>query len=76
MPKMIQIRNVPDELHRKLRVRAAQEGVSLSDLLLAEARQLAELPSRDEMLARLRTRAPARVRESPVQAVRKERDSR
>ncbi len=36
MSKMIQIRNVPDALHRKLKARAALEGMSLSDYLLAE----------------------------------------
>ncbi len=76
MSKMIQIRNVPDELHRKLRMRAAAEGVSLSDLLLAEARRLAERPSVEELRARLATRRPAPRRVDPTAAVRAERDAR
>jgi plasmid stability protein len=58
MSKMIQIRNVPDEVHRRLKIRAAQEGMTLSDLLAREARELAERPTLAEMLERL-TRAPA-----------------
>ncbi len=53
MSKMIQIRNVPDEVHRKLKMRAVEEGVSLSDLLAREARQLAERPTLAQMRARL-----------------------
>ena len=61
---MIQIRNVPDDLHGRLKARAAIEGISLSDLLLAEARRLAERPTREEMRRRLAAREPARRRES------------
>jgi len=76
MSKMIQIRNVPDELHRKLRMRAVAEGVSLSDLLLAEARRLAERPSLAELRERLAARAPVAPRVPPATAVREERDAR
>lgn len=48
MSKMIQIRNVPDGLHRKLRARAARAGMSLSDYLLLEIRKTAELPTLEE----------------------------
>ena len=41
MSKMIQIRNVPDDLHRALKVRAAREGMTLSAYLLREIAQLA-----------------------------------
>lgn len=60
MCAMIQIRNVPDELHERLRVRAAEEGLSLSALLLREAERVAERPSRRELLARA-ARRPALV---------------
>ncbi len=40
MSKMIQIRNVPDELHGELKARAARAGQTLSDFLLAELRHL------------------------------------
>lgn len=56
--KMIQVRNVPDELHRALKERAAREGTTLSDLLLAELRRVASRPSPDELLERIRSRAP------------------
>jgi plasmid stability protein len=56
--KMIQIRNVPDELHRALKARAATEGRSLSDYILAELPRLAEKPSAEQVLARVRARAP------------------
>ena len=76
MSTMIQLRNVPDELHRKLKARAAESGQSLSDFLIAEVRAIAERPTHSEMRARLLERAPARVRESAARAVRAERDNR
>ena len=76
MSKMIQIRNVPDDLHRTLQVRAAQAGKSLSDYLLSEVRKVAERPSRTELLARLAQRAPLRLRPRPADAVRAERERR
>ena len=56
MSKMIQIRNVPEELHRKLKARAAMEGLSLSDFLLREIIWVSERPSLDELRERLRYR--------------------
>ncbi len=53
---MIQIRNVPDDLHRKLKVRAAHEGLSLSELLLREATRLAERPTIAEISERIERR--------------------
>ena len=53
MSVMIQIRNVPDHLHRTLKVRAAKAGMSLSDYLLDEVRRVAERPTLEEMLERL-----------------------
>ena len=76
MSKMIQIRNVPDALHRRLKARAAVAGMSLSDYLLQEIRQVAVLPTPDEWLERLRRRSPVRTRLSPAKAVRAERDGR
>jgi plasmid stability protein len=73
---MIRIRNVPDELHRRLKARAALEGFSLSDYLLREARRVAERPSRSELRERLRAREPVAVRVPPVRALRVERDRR
>ncbi len=76
MSKMIQIRNVPDELHRKLKARAALAGLSLSDYLLAEARQVVERPTLEELRDRLERRAAARLSTPPARAVRAARDSR
>jgi plasmid stability protein len=56
MSKMIQIRNVPDDVHRRLKLRAVEEGVTLSDLLGREVRQLADRPSLAQMRARLARR--------------------
>ena len=53
MSKMVQIRNVPDSLHRKLKARAAESGRTLSDYLLAKLQCLAARPTREDMLARL-----------------------
>lgn len=76
MGKMIQIRNVPDELHRKLKARAAMEGMSLSDYLLTEIRRLAAQPTLREFLEGLHQREPVKLRESPAAVIRAERDAR
>lgn len=71
---MIQIRNVPEAMHRLLKSRAALAGMSLSDYLLDEIRQLAERPTRDEIRARLERRLPVNPSVAPADAVRAERD--
>lgn len=76
MSKMIQIRNVPDELHRRLKSRAAETGMSLSDYLLAEVRRSAERPTSAELWRRLRSRAVASPSIAPAEAVRQERERR
>ncbi len=76
MSVMIQIRNVPDDLHRRLKARAAMAGMSLSDYLLAGIRESAALPTPEEMKARLQDREPTRPSMSVADAVRAERDSR
>ncbi|MBV8055886.1 MAG: hypothetical protein JOZ29_05635 [Deltaproteobacteria bacterium] len=76
MSRMIQVRNVPDSMHRILKSRAAQAGMSLSDYLLAELRQIAERPTMDELRKRLQQREPVALPISAAQAVREERDSR
>jgi plasmid stability protein len=73
---MIQIRNVPSELHRKLKVRAAKAGLSLSDYLLRDAQRLADQPTMEEMLERLERLTPVQTALSSEDAVRAERDSR
>lgn len=76
MPKMIQLRNVPDALHRKLKSRAALEGMSLSEYLIAEVRRAADRPSLSELRQRLAERTPVTPGVSPARAVRAERDAR
>ena len=74
MTVMIQIRNVPDGLHRRLKSRAALAGMSLSDYLLSEIRLVAERPTIDELRARLQSRPGMTPSVAPAQAVRAERD--
>ncbi len=76
MSTMIQIRNVPDALHRQLKSRAALAGMSLSDYLLSEIRQVAERPTLGELRARLEGRAGVTPSVAPAEAVRAERDGR
>jgi plasmid stability protein len=73
---MIQIRNVPEDVHRRLKARAAMAGLSLSDMLLREITAAAERPTLEEMRARLAARTPVITRETSAEAVRAERDSR
>jgi plasmid stability protein len=74
MSKMIQLRHVPDELHRRLKIRAATEGLSLSDYLLAEIRRVADRPSLSELRERLGQRAPVQSSVTSAAAIRAERD--
>jgi plasmid stability protein len=76
MSAMIQIRNVPDSLHRRLKSRAALAGMSLSDYLLHQIREVAERPTIEEMRARLERRSAVTPSVDPVRAVRAERDRR
>ncbi len=74
MQKMIQIRNVPESLHRKLKARAALNGQPLSDYLLAELRRSAERPTLQELEERLKERTAVHPKISPAEAVRRELD--
>lgn len=65
MSKMIQMRHVPDDVHRKLKARAAAEGLSLSDYLVREMRRIADRPT----AAELRVRIAQRMRNSHGQSV-------
>jgi plasmid stability protein len=76
MSRMIQIRNVPDEVHRKLKVRAAREGVTLSELLAREARRLADQPTLEEMRERLLSRSSVKLSVPPALVIRRERARR
>lgn len=76
MSRMIQIRNVPEEIHRTLKARAAEAGMSLSDYLLAELEDAATRPSPREMRERLERRSPVLRGEGSAEAVRAVRESR
>jgi plasmid stability protein len=73
---MIQLRHVPDNLHRQLKARAALSGLSLSDYLIREVRKIAEQPTAEEMRERLRQRDPYRGKVAPTDVIRAERDNR
>ncbi len=75
MPVMVQIRNVPSDVHRELKARAALEGMSLSEYLLRELRNALDR-SLDEMRRRLASRQPVRPIPAPAAAVRAERKRR
>jgi plasmid stability protein len=74
MTVMVQIRNVPDALHRRLKSRAALAGMSLSDYLLSEIRQVAERPTLDELRARLHSRTETTPSVAAADVLRAERD--
>jgi plasmid stability protein len=76
MSKMIQIRHVPDAVHRRLKARAALDGRSLSDFLLAELERIAERPTREELMERLAKVTRPALRPSPADIIRADRDSR
>ncbi len=70
---MLQVRNVPNVVHRTLKARAAMAGMSLSDYVLKELRRIAERPSREELLARIAARPAVKTRRV-VALLRAERD--
>lgn len=74
--KMLQIRNVPDDVHRRLKARAAMEGQSLSELALQELQRSLERPTRRELVERVQARDRSELDESPAVAVRAERNLR
>jgi len=76
MSKMIQLRNVPDALHRNLKSRAALAGMSLSDYLLGEIKEIAERPTLAELRDRLHRRKPVAMELDTARLVREEREAR
>jgi antitoxin FitA len=67
---LIQIRNVPDDVHRTLKVRAAADGTSLSEYVLREVTRAARTPTAEELDARIRARTPADVTTADILAAR------
>jgi antitoxin FitA len=76
MARMVQIRNMPEQMHRKLKARAAEAGLSLSEYLLRELRGPAEQPTTAQILERLRQRERFEPRTKPADALRQERERR
>ena len=76
MSKMIQIRNVPDALHRKLKARAAMAGMSLSDYLLSEIRETAKVPTLAEFREQLHKLEPVITPIDSARIVREGREGR
>ena len=71
---MIQIRNVPDDLHQELKVRAARSGRSLSDYLLVELRRIAARPTLAQVLRRIARRGRVELDPPAAEIVREERE--
>jgi plasmid stability protein len=76
MSKMIQVRNVPDPVHRKLKARAALAGLSLSDYILSELERVLEKPTREELLVRLASRTAVKLTPRPARVIAAERERR
>jgi plasmid stability protein len=76
MPKMIQVRNVPEALHRSLKSRAVMAGMSLSDYLLGELREIAERPTLAEFRDRLHARKPVPADLNTAELLHEERAAR
>lgn len=76
MAKMIQLRHVPDSLHRRLKARATHAGLSLSDYLIREVSKIAERPTLDEIKTRLAAMGSSTLKTSPTAIIREERERR
>jgi plasmid stability protein len=73
MSKMLQVRNVPDELHRTLKVRAAQLGMTLSDYVLSELAGVAGKPTLAELSARILAEEPVDIGDAAARIIREAR---
>ena len=76
MHAMIQIRNVPEPLHRRLKARAATEGLSMSRYILRELERALERPSRRELLELIASQPELVLDPSPAEILREDRESR
>jgi plasmid stability protein len=72
MPSL-QIRDVPEDAHQKLKARAAQAGQSLSEYALGLLLRSLERPTRDELWARIQSREPVELPISAAEIIREER---
>ena len=76
MTATIRIRNVPETLHRKLKARAAMEGVSMSRYILREIERSLERPTRRELLEAIASQPDRVLNPSPAEILREERGRR
>jgi plasmid stability protein len=76
MNKMIQIRNVSEKTHRKLKIRVAAQGMTISDYLTRLIERDLARPTREDVFARLQSRASVRLSKTAAELIREERDSR
>jgi len=76
MNKHVQIREIPEETHRRLKARAAEAGLSMSEYLKRLIARDLERPSWDEIKARMAKLAPVDLPESTAELIRRERDAR
>ena len=76
MSKMIQIRNVPDDVHREAKVRATRAGMTLSAYLLRQIERSLATPDVHELLAEIRAQEPIRASETSAEMIRAEREAR
>ncbi len=74
MSTMIQIRNVPDDLHRSAKARAALEGLSLSEFALRALSEVMARPTLDEIAARIAVLPPVELHPPAAALIREERD--
>lgn len=76
MAKALQVRDVPEEVHRSLKARAALAGLSLSEYVLQELERVVARPSRQELYERLRRREPVELDVSAAEIIAAERLAR
>ena len=74
MPKMIQVRDVPEQVHSTLKARAAREGMSLSDFIKRELERVAKRPTAQEWLERTQQAKPIPTKRTAAQVIRELRD--
>ena len=73
---MIQIRHVPDEVHRRIKARAALAGMSMSEFLRKELERMLERPTRQELLDRIARLPGVELDVSVPELIREERERR
>lgn len=76
MSRMIQIRDVPDDVHSKLKTRASRERMSLSDFIKRELERSTQCPTMEEWLEEARKSKPILAKQTAAQIIRESRDER